>query len=80
MKFLLIILLAGVFLGGYHLGRQPGSPDIFAWYQKAYGQVKTYGEDVVPALLDQSRRDASDGDANGKIPVKIDGKVYMIGK
>ncbi|MHC4982738.1 MAG: hypothetical protein ACYTF6_06175 [Planctomycetota bacterium] len=28
------ILLASVFLGGYYLGRQPDSPDIFGWFDQ----------------------------------------------
>jgi len=30
-RLLLTILMAGVFLGGYYLGRIPGSPDVIAW-------------------------------------------------
>ncbi|MDY6914319.1 MAG: hypothetical protein SVT52_07685 [Planctomycetota bacterium] len=29
-RLILLILLVAAFLGGYHLGRRPNSPDIFA--------------------------------------------------
>jgi len=35
-RLLVTILIVGAFLGGYHLGRQPGSPDIFGWAQRNY--------------------------------------------
>lgn len=30
-RFIRIILLVGIFLGGYYLGRLPDSPDVFGW-------------------------------------------------
>ena len=47
MKSLIAMtLLAGAFLGGYYLGQQPGSPDMFAWAGKACDQAERLGEIV----------------------------------
>ena len=34
-RIVLLILLVTVFGGGYHLGRQEGSPDVFGWCRTA---------------------------------------------
>jgi len=38
-RFFRFILLGAVFLGGYHLGRKPGSPDVVGQAQRACGRV-----------------------------------------
>ena len=35
-RLLRLILMIAVFLGGYYLGRMPGSPDIFGYAKRAY--------------------------------------------
>ncbi len=35
-KLLTLIVLLGVFYGGYHLGRQPGAPDLTPFMKKCY--------------------------------------------
>ena len=49
-RLLAIILSVGVFLGGYYLGQQPGSPDIFGWAQKNYPVVAAAIEGVAQSL------------------------------
>ncbi len=34
-----IILLLAAFLGGYHLGRKPDSPDVIGWVGEACSEV-----------------------------------------
>ena len=38
-RLLITVLIVGAFLGGYHLGRQPGSPDIFGWARRNYPEA-----------------------------------------
>ncbi len=38
-KLIALILLSSAFLGGYYLGHQPDSPDIFGWAGDAYHKV-----------------------------------------
>ena len=47
---ILLILLGAAFLGGYYLGQQPDSPDIFGWASKTYHQVSAAGREVTAAL------------------------------
>jgi len=55
-KVFILILLAGTFLGGYRLGRRPGSPDIFAWAQQRYRQAAEMGKGLAAANSDGSER------------------------
>ena len=51
MKRLLIsILVTGAFLGGYHAGRQPGSPDIFGWARRNVPAMVQAGREVIDSL------------------------------
>jgi len=34
-----LVVLSGVFLGGYHLGRRPDSPDLIRWVRNSYHRV-----------------------------------------
>ena len=43
-KFILLILLMGAFLGGYHLGRTPGSPDVFSHARRTYRRASHAGK------------------------------------
>ena len=45
-RFLRIILLLAVFVGGYYVGRLPNSPDIFAWGADFYRRVDTATRDI----------------------------------
>lgn len=35
----LVLVLAAVFLAGYHLGRRPDSPDIIGWLQGRFSEL-----------------------------------------
>ena len=78
-KLLLLILLTGAFLGGYHLGRQPNSPDIFAWAQKTYNQAVDAGHQLSAAVNDDSGS-MLQAVAAEEIEVTADGKRYVIGR
>jgi hypothetical protein len=45
-RLLRLILLLGVFLAGYYAGRQPNSPDIFAWGRGVYDRVDQASRDI----------------------------------
>ena len=34
-----LVVLSGVFVGGYYLGRRPDSPDLVGWLRGAYHRV-----------------------------------------
>ena len=38
-RLLTTAMLLGTFLGGYYLGRMPGSPDIIHWARSRYSKV-----------------------------------------
>ncbi len=48
-RLFLTILLTAVFIAGYYVGRQPGSPDIVTKLDKVWRQVYTYGQEIVAA-------------------------------
>ena len=77
-KLLLLILLTGAFLGGYYLGRQPNSPDIFAWAQNTYNQAVDVGHQLSAAVKDDPGS-MFQAVAAEKIEVTADGKRYVIG-
>ena len=41
MRLILLILLSAAFLGGYYLGQQPNSPDIFGAAAKVYAKASS---------------------------------------
>ncbi len=43
-KLFVLMVLAATFLGGYYLGREPGSPDIFAAVRDGYEKAAQLGE------------------------------------
>ena len=49
-QLFMVIILAGVFLSGYYLGRLPGSPDVFAIAQDGYDQAAELGKTVGDAV------------------------------
>jgi len=79
MKRLLIsMLLAGAFLGGYYLGHEPDSPDIFGWAKKTYARLsdrqdETTGRAQAPAAL------AWQDKTPDQIVVEVGGELYRIG-
>ncbi len=52
-RIIRLILLLSVFLGGYYLGRRPGSPDIFAWAQGVYLRVTDTSSDIAARAKDE---------------------------
>ena len=49
-----LLVLGSVFVGGYYVGRLPGSPDIFAWAQRAYQQASEASYAVRDAVSDHA--------------------------
>ncbi len=41
-----LILMMGIFLGGYYLGRRPGSPDLIGYGKGAYHWAVRTGERI----------------------------------
>ena len=63
-RLFLLSMLGGTFLGGYYLGHQPDSPDIFAMAQKGYEKVAGAG-DMLSDMADTAKSLQS---ANGAEP------------
>jgi len=81
-KVLLVILLAGVFLGGYYVGRLPGSPDLIDWAEKTLDSASRddwKAKGLSPAK-DNSFASQGEKEETGKILVEIEGKTYLIGE
>lgn len=49
-KTVILGLLCAVFLGGYYLGRQPGSPDILAHVESAARATWAFGASAAAAI------------------------------
>ncbi len=49
-KLLLLLLLFGVFIGGYYTGRLNGAPDLLAWTQKAVTQSVARTREFIATL------------------------------
>ena len=45
-RLIKLILLLAVFLGGYYVGRRPGSPDIFAGAGQIYNRLTSTTDDI----------------------------------
>ena len=55
-KLIVTALMSATFLGGYYLGRQPGSPDIFAHLEDGYHQAAE-----VTGAIGRALGDSDDG-------------------
>lgn len=74
LLWLITMCLAG--LGGYHLGQQPNSPDVFGWMNRKVGAFQDSGKGQwLTGEIEQGRRGLkdlfdSDGDppAGGEAP------------
>jgi len=74
-----LLLAVGAFLGGYHLGRMPGSPDVYAWVRSvcrhAPGVAKTSSVAQAP------KAQAIDAKARPQpVTIQVGGKTYVIGE
>ena len=79
MKRLIIMLVvAGAFLGGYYVGHQPGSPNIFLWVQQTYGQIAEAGSGL-GAVVKKEAGKASEGVKAAKHTVCINGRTCVVG-
>jgi hypothetical protein len=82
-KLIVLILMAATFLGGYHLGRQPNSPDVIGQLQAAWDQAVKLGGEVA-AMVDGKKSTLTGNDISAAVPVPesmtvtVDGKAYQI--
>ncbi len=49
-RFVLSVMLAGAFLGGYRLGQNPNSPDLWGMATKGYVITAEVGKKLVTVL------------------------------
>ena len=45
-RLFMLTLLSAVFLSGYYLGRQPGSPDVIGMAQSGYAKAAELGKTI----------------------------------
>ena len=45
-RFLRVIVLMAVFLGGYYVGRLPNSPDVFGWSVDVYHRADRAAREI----------------------------------
>ena len=63
MKRLLgAIFLAAAFLGGYHLGRMPGSPDVIGAAREVASDAACVVREVTPVVEEEITRAVDDTD------------------
>lgn len=78
MKTLItLILLAAAFLGGYHLGHQPNSPDVIAWAQQTYKQATAAGQQLV-AVANKEPSNVAEKVAPQDMRIEVGGKTYIV--
>lgn len=84
MKFLMfILLLAAAFLVGYHMGHQPGSPDVMTMAKEKCQQLVDLGSKATANLaVGPNGTTEAAAQPAAMVPdefIKIAGKVYRIG-
>ncbi len=75
-----LIFLGGAFLGGYYLGHQPGSPDIFAWAQDTYNHATNAGNKLSAVIKGEPGNVLETVGGGEDVAVEVDGKVYYVNK
>ena len=91
-KLFTMILLAGAFFGGYHMGHQPGSPDLSPFAQDCYAKaaaayhqaealVRAGSEQIKaaqPTAQSAARPPERSAAVSAKLPpgVRSDGRIY----
>ncbi|MCD6304158.1 MAG: hypothetical protein J7M21_04265 [Planctomycetes bacterium] len=60
-RIVTFILMAAVFLGGYYLGRRPGSPDILAHAYRGYVWARSAARQLAAALESPRAKSAAGG-------------------
>ena len=69
-RFIILTMLCATFLGGYYLGRLPGSPDIIGRAGQGYDQAAQVGQKLSAAV---------GGPEAEQWSVRFDGKTYGLG-
>ena len=79
-KLFILMLLSGAFLGGYYLGYQPDSPDIFAWAKDTYNQANDAGSKLSAIMNDEPGNMLETVEGGKDVAVEVDGKVYYVSR
>ena len=74
------IVLSAVFVGGYYVGRLPGSPDIFAYAQRAYQEATKASQAVTDAVSDQTDQADQAAKQGESSPFSFDAKGFLLGR
>ena len=79
MKWIIVLMCASAFLGGYILGQQGDSVDVFSWAEKSYKDLFQQGTQLAPNIADNTPILAPKSEPPRQAIVEIAGKLYRIG-
>lgn len=78
-KLLTIILMAAAFLGGYHVGHQPGSPDLGPFAQDCYAKAGSAYHHIEALARTGSEYFKASPKANDRdVVIDVDGKLVKL--
>lgn len=84
IRAIFMLLLVAAFLGGYHVGRLPGAPDVFAWADQTFQQARQAAGKAVDTATKTPRplvRKAASHAVRQSTSavVEVAGKLYRVG-
>ena len=80
IRLIVLTLLIAAFLGGYYLGHQPSSPDIFGWVRQMSRDAGLAAADAADTAGQTARLSPPEPDPSAETIVEVGGKLYKIGR
>ncbi len=77
-RLLTTAMLLGTFLGGYYLGRMPGSPDIFDWARNRCGQLSQASQLLAEFTETSQQLPSVSSSEEGGIEISYGGQAYAL--
>lgn len=74
-RVLTLLLLTAAFLGGYHLGRLPNSPDIFAWGRRTFDRALEMGRSAEQYVTEEDRDETGSAEAD-----RVPSEAYLFNR
>lgn len=76
-KLIVLTLLSASFLGGYHLGHLPDSPDIFGIARDACGEIREGGAELMSAAESAAEQLSKTEKVAPPTAVEVNGWAYQ---